>query len=438
MTRARLVRHFRVRPLRALLIVPLLVAIPLPAATGHGLQSNALPAVLPDDYGTIDEITLHYDEEIADELAPFYRDLFHALGPDVHVRVLFSGKTPMADFLMTWGDEITRPGRTLELINTGMELTIWARDRFIARESGDLTTVMPDFVPLDRKQYEPAKLNELDAYLMLPALNLAPEVSDTLLHLEGGNVVATRQHAFIGVNVIEDNPDVPYEDGSLLRMLDAITGRSVVPVRADDDDVPWCHVDMYLAPVDDRTLLLGDMNLGLSLLGYRLPGDCAADENEPLTIDASTWAPDQLDEIAARMSRLGFNVGRLPTLVDPEGAWMVTYTNVLMEQRDGRQRVLMPTYDFPALDDYAAKVYTNLGFEVSRIDVSSLYENGGAIRCIVNVSRRRPPDMQRPVPTKPGRIEVHDVASALRAALDRATADSDDELDESMCPDMTP
>jgi len=100
--------------------------------------------------------------------------------------------------------------------------------------------------------------------------------------------------------------------------------------------------------------------------------------------------------------------------------------------------VLMPTYDFPALDDYAAKVYTNLGFEVSRIDVSSLYENGGAIRCIVNVSRRRPPDMKRPVPTKPGRIEVHDVASALRAALDRASAEFDNDPDESTCPDMTP
>lgn len=440
MTRARLGRDLRGRPLRALLLVSFLVASLLPAATGHGLrQADQLPAVLPDDYGTIDEVTLHYDEEIAEELAPFYRDLFHALGPDVHVRILFSGKGPMADFLMTWGDQITRPGRTLELINTGMELTIWARDRYIARESNDLTTVMPDFVPLTREQYEPAKLNELDAYLMLPTLHLAPEVSDTLLRLEGGNVVATRQHAFIGVNVIDDNPDVSYQDGSLLRLLDDITGRSVVPVRADDDDVPWCHVDMYLAPVDDRTLLLGDMNLGLSLLGYGPPGDCAADENEPLTIDASTWVPEQLDEIAARMSRLGFHVGRLPTLVDPEGSWMVTYTNVLMEQRDGHRRVLMPTYDFPALDDYAAKTYADLGFEVSRIDVSSLYENGGAIRCIVNVSKRRPPDMNRPVRTKPGRIEVHDVASALQAALDHASAEPDaDDSVESMCPNMTP
>jgi hypothetical protein len=80
---------------------------------------------------------------------------------------------------------------------------------------------------------------------------------------------------------------------------------------------------------------------------------------------------------------------RVPALVEAPDEWMVTYNNVIMDHRDQRNIVYMPTYDIPELDRAAAAIYLGLGFEVRTIDVSKVYASGGAIRCLVNVTERR-------------------------------------------------
>jgi len=429
------------RALRRVLWAPALFGGLALAVSAHAVRTaDPAGAVVPDNHGTIDEITIHYDETLSAELVPFYRDLFASLGDDVHVKVLCAGREPMLQFADTWAPAVTGRGRTLELINTGLEMTVWARDRVVARQSRDLSMVLPSFVPIARYDYDDSKLNEVDANLALAALNLAPPIMPTLVRLEGGNIVASRHHAFIGVNVLEENPEVGFENGGLLRQLDAITGLSVVPVRADEDDVPWCHVDMYLTPIDDRTLLVADMNLGLTLMrldSSAAEGPCG-EEQEPL-INASTWVPEQLDEIAVRMGRLGFAVGRLPAFVDPAGAWMVTYNNVLIEERDGRKRVLMPVYGLPALDEVAARTYAAFGFEVATIDVTGLYDRGGALRCIVNVTRRRAPNTPSPADRIPGQIEMYDVAPEVGRFVSQESAEEDPWVElNTVCPNAMP
>lgn len=72
---------------------------------------------------------------------------------------------------------------------------------------------------------------------------------------------------------------------------------------------------------------------------------------------------------------------------------MVTYNNVLIDHRGADRRVFMPVYGIPSLDTRARETYEQLGYEVCPVDVSQVFTNGGAVRCIVNVTRRCPDDM---------------------------------------------
>ena len=96
------------------------------------------------------------------------------------------------------------------------------------------------------------------------------------------------------------------------------------------------------------------------------------------------------ESIARKIARCGYRVVHLPALVDQQQSWMVTYNNVLIDCRGGSCTVYMPVYRIPNLDQAAEAIYRNLGFEVKTVDVSGIYQLGGALRCIVNVTRRRP------------------------------------------------
>ena len=380
--------------------------------------------VIADTYGTIAEITIHYDDDLESELTPLYLDLFSALGPDVYVRVLCRNADEMSRFADAWGVLITSQGRTLELINIGEDLTIWARDRWIARESYDLASPMPSFIPLADAAYERPKFNEIDAGIALADAGLTPPVLDTMLHIEGGNVVASRRHAFVGANIIKENPGVSWESWDVIKHLKRITGRPVIPIQASDGTVPWCHVDMYLTPIDDHLLLVADMNLGLQLRGGPGLMDAVSADDDDGAWETSSPIPDQLDEVTARLLRRGFFVIRLPAIADPAGDWMVTYNNVLMEQLDGLIHVMVPQYDVPALDEFAVATYHALGFRVSTVDVSQVFHLGGALRCIVNVTRRKPPLITTSAVRWPGEIRCYDLSPALNGY---ARDDSDSE-----------
>lgn len=405
----------------ALLVFPFVT--PVIADTFHPV--DWVGAAIADCHDRIAEITLHYDSSMETELVPAYEGLFSFLPPGVRVRVLCETSDDAARFDQRWAPLITPFGRRLELINTDRDLTIWARDRRIARQTPDLGRVVSSFVPILNPNYEDSKTNELDTNYLLADVGLAPAVLDASLYVEGGNVVSNRRYSFVGANVIEENFDSPR---ALLNYeLERVLGRSVVLVHANDGSVPWCHVDMYLTPVDESTLVIADVNLGMRLL--------AEQELEPhnelsaaLEAAVGSWKdpvcrllPDQLDEVAEQMRKLGFTVLRIPAFADPELNWMITYNNVIMEEQDERRRVLVPVYHLPAMDDLAVAIYSALDFEVSTVDVSQIYMMGGAIRCMTNVTQRErlqrseslPPEIEA---CEPDGVPAESLAKPLAAS----------------------
>lgn len=353
--------------------------------------------VLPDDVGQFETVVIHYEPEVREELAVAYRDLFKVLPADITVQVVCPSRKAAREFMRQWEPAASAGGRKVQVINANQPVTLWARDRRIARY--DKRTGLPatNCVPTDPSDYENEKRNEIRVFFSLAQAHLGPFMSPTTLFIEGGNVVSNRRHVFVGGNVLEENSDLLEADSGMVhRELRRIIGRKYHLIHGDEDGlVPWCHVDMYLTPLDEETVLVADPSLGTdALCDDDLPDD---DRREALAdllsmMDDSPECQARFDAVADQMHKLGYRVLRMPAIVDQAEDWMVTYNNVLIERRGDRKIVYMPTYEIPVLDQLAARVYRDLGCQVRTIDVSKVYEYGGAVRCMVNVVSRKMPE----------------------------------------------
>ncbi len=60
----------------------------------------------------------------------------------------------------------------------------------------------------------------------------------------------------------------------------------------------------------------------------------------------------------------------------------------MFDRDDHGKVVYLPTYRMPALDSYATMLYTQLGYRVVPVDVSTMYTLNGSLGCLVNVLAR--------------------------------------------------
>lgn len=372
--------------------------------------------VISDTSGRIAEVLLHFDDEIETELTPVYRDLFAGLGDDVKIRVLCESSASARKFADTWRDVATRSGRDMDVVNVGMPLSIWARDRCIARTKAGTAQRSASFVPTANPYYEFEKHNDLRTQRMLYRGLLGPNVLRSWLQLEGGNVVANDRQVFVGANVAEEN-DCELPDTQLARELRRVCGRDFTLVGAKSELLPWDHVDMYMTPIGEDTILVASAMAGREFTNR----GCESEDPETDPTDDIQAA---LDHVAGELQGLGYRVLRLPAVFDAGGDWIMTYNNVIMENRGNRRVVLMPIYNVPAMDQAAAQAYEKLGFEVKTIDVSGVFEYGGAVRCIVNVVDRVRNEVKPVVPkriaeARHGRVRVLDVSTLVPRRVTR-------------------
>lgn len=398
-----------------------------PAVAMKAAEKAEAGQIISDTSGQLAEVLLHFDDDIEAELAPLYRDLFAALGDNVKIRVLCESSFSARQFAERWRDVATERNRDLDVVNVGMPLSIWARDRCIARTRGNTVQRSASFVPSANPYYEFEKFNDLRTQRMLYRGLLGPNVLRSWLLLEGGNVIANDKTVFIGANVAEEN-DCELPDPQLERELSRICGRKYTLIGAKADILPWDHCDMYMTPIDDDTILVASAKAGTRFVNQ----DCDPDAGEELNIDGIQAA---LDHVANEMRGQGYHVLRMPAVFGATGDWIMTYNNVIMERRNGCRIVLMPTYNVPEMDNAAAKAYRKLGFEVKPIDVSGVFEYGGAVRCIVNVVDRRPDQAKRTNPrrlakARHGHVRVLDVSSFVPRRVTRVYGEDDDPMTE--------
>lgn len=383
----------RKRVVLAAVLAAVLSLLPAGILLGQvGTAPQTAAAVIPDSGGAIAELVLHYVPDTAFELEPVYRDLFACLPADVRLQVLCPSEEAVSEFRQHWAAQAESGGRGVRLINVGRPISVWARDRRIARQDTFSLDAATTVVPSEASDYRDDQRNELDLPSVLASVSLVPGVLTSDLHIEGGNIVSNERHAFVGANVYDDNlvaaSDLRAFDAELRRLL----GRDYVILEDATGCVPWCHADMYLTPVDNHTVLVASPALAETLLRIASEASLVPLDvpDHVLAYGLNPKGEVSCDSIAGLMTEYGYRVVRLPAVIGPNEEWMVTYNNCLMEDRGGCRVVYMPIYHVSPLDEAAAFMYEALGFDVHRIDVSAIYENGGALRCLANVTQRRP------------------------------------------------
>ena len=170
--------------------------------------------------------------------------------------------------------------------------------------------------------------------------------------------------------------------------MKGVIGRDVVMLGTEVGDVPRHHMSMYMAPLGDGTVLVGDPAAGASLVGGTyVPGDVSPETGQLLRADFSPETIARFDRAARDLANAGFRVVRIPTVPFDDKTYFA-YTNGVYETRDGQRTAWVPRFDVPALDAAARAVYEGLGFRVVPVSVRAVYTQHGTLGCLVNVVAR--------------------------------------------------
>ena len=370
-----------------------LLGVVLGLATSMGLlavdRSSAVKSpkssgpLLSDCDGTLRQVVIHYTSEAADVVVPTYRAFLRQLPADVTVQVVCPDRRAYDDLLAHIGATDCR----LSPVIAGHPITAWSRDRWLALGAcGDQPAVLVCPRSEDGAAVWPAREGD-ERVAGDVAAALGPSVlsrrSD--LYFDGGDFASDGETVFVRPAVLFRNLQRTVETREeLLDDLAVILKRRIILLEAAPDH----HVAMYLMPIGNRTVLVGDPRLAERLLAAS-PAKSAVDSYLPGGPDFSEATAERFDAVAEQCQAAGYRVVRIPVAPGVDGRTYITYVNAILDQREGHHIVYMPTFG-PAevLNRAAAAVWVGLGYEVRLVDCTASSRNFGALHCLVNVLHR--------------------------------------------------
>jgi hypothetical protein len=319
-------------------------------------------------------VAIHYAPS-ADQVAlGVWRQLFAALPPSVEVDVEVAQPQDFDRFthLIAADGHLER----FHPVIVGTTITTWSRDRYAALvdDHGNGGILAPPRL----ESPTPARAGDAKSpWAISRALyQRDPKVADIVF--EGGDLAATPSLVFADVNLVARNVGHGAADrASIEREIHSRFAQRLVFLGHALGDVPRHHIMMYMMPIDDHTIAVGDIRAGVALLA-----------DTPLELDDVATEAARFDEAAAELTAQGFKVVRVPVLVRAGAGSYVTYTNALFDRRGAQRIIYMPTYKLPALDEAGRRFWESQGFEVHPIDVSAIYHLNGSLGCLVNVLAR--------------------------------------------------
>jgi hypothetical protein len=191
------------------------------------------------------------------------------------------------------------------------------------------------------------------------------------LAFDGGDFVADGETVFVTPAVARRNAGLGTPE-EIAEALEGLLGRRVVLF----DDAPDHHAGMFLMTAGNRTVLVGDPSL-------------ARGAQIPVGADFTTATQAKFDAVAERCEEEGYRVVRMPVVPGKDGRTWFTWLNAILDVRDGKRIVHMPVFEpAGAMNDTAAAIWEDLGWEVRRVDCTNTYVHYGSLRCLVNVLRR--------------------------------------------------
>lgn len=329
--------------------------------------------LVPEDAsGHLQRIAIHYVPAMDGRAMPVWHELFAVLPADVDVEVAVEKPPDYDRFLAGLGRAHVAHLERFHAVVVNRPLTTWSRDRMASLESSSGGAVLS---PPRVAVASGARAGDWEAPFALSqaVYHAKPLVSE--LVFEGGDLAASHRYVFADANLIGRNlgrgdATRAHLEGSLARTF----AQDIVWLGDAQGEVPEHHIMMYMVPLDDRRVLVGDVRLGRGAV---------AQADADVALHAARF-----DRVAALLAARGFEVTRIPVVVLPGAGSYVTYTNALFDRDAAGPVVYLPTYDEPILDGDATRIYQSLGFRVVPIDVSTIYQLNGSLGCLVNVMAR--------------------------------------------------
>ena len=353
------------------------IVVSIPGRAGRGAGSGKL---LSDCNGTIRELVIHYVPKAATIVTPIYRDFLGQLESDVTVYVVCPDKGAFDRLVASIG-----PVRCALLpVAVGHPITTWSRDRWLAMEpleKGGQATLLYPRGEQSEEIWPARKGDRLVAGDLSAALGPKVAAKRSSLYFDGGDFVADDRTVFVASAVLRRNLQRTVETRQeLLSDLAGALKRRIVLLS----DAPDHHAGMYMMPVGNNTVLVGDPAAGKELLGSESDKLCPPDGP-----DFSDATQTRFDAVAAQCQSAGYRVIRMPLVPGRDGRTYVTNLNVILDQRRGQRIVYMPIFDgAEAINQAAASIWRKAGYQVRPVNCSGCYTHFGTLRCLVNVLRR--------------------------------------------------
>lgn len=350
--------------------------------TGGPRAEPARGPLLSDCDGALRSLVIQHVPDGGPIVERAYREFLGQLPPSVTVHVVCPDQVAYDDLLLRVG----RVSCRLRPVLTGHAMTCWSRDRWLALARADGPTTLLSPVAEAAAALWPQRAGDArigdDLARALPRRVVAER---SALHFDGGDFVADDRTVFVASAVLRRNRQRTVADAAeLTERLERLLGKRVVLLHNSPDH----HAGMFLMAVGNHTVLVGDPSLARPLLSTRTP-DATPLLGPGVMPDFTEATQERFDGVAGQCEAAGYRVVRIPVVPGADGRTYLTWLNVVLDEREGRRIVYLPTYGHvPALNAAAERIWRGLGYEVRPVDCSAVYRHYGTLRCLVNVLSR--------------------------------------------------
>jgi hypothetical protein len=334
--------------------------------------------------GALRRVAIHYADASDEDVLPTYRDFLRQLPAGVDVRVV----CPSAATFDALAGRVGPTACRLTPVVVNHAVTSWARDRWLAlgpAQGGPTTLLCPRAE--DGAALWPARAGDQRvADDLAAALGAGVRARRSDLYFDGGDFDADGETAFVRPSVLLRNIQRTVATREeLMQRLETLLHKHVLVLEGAPDH----HVGMYLMPVGDRTVLVGDPKKAEEILALNPAESAAVASFLPGGPDFTPEATARFETVADECRAAGYRVVRIPIVPGKDGRTYLTYVNAILDVRAGQRTVYMPSYTIsPELNRAATQAWTDLGYDVKPVECDGCARNFGTLHCLVNVVQR--------------------------------------------------
>jgi hypothetical protein len=335
--------------------------------------------------GSITDLGIQFHRTGAERFLPVFGALLRSLDPGTTVHVVVTDRADHNRFEEArFGWFPVGGGPRVEYAYAGRPITSWMRDRLAVLDpgpSGGPAVLLAPAAPMtgpEARAHDWTVPWTLGEHLGGRALVRATEY-----RFDGGDLIADEERVYVATPLVGRNPGLDPE--ALYARLERDLGRPVLRLGSAEHPVPDHHIGMFLTPLGDGRVAVGDPDLALAALEQAGVHDTTLlVGGTPLSLDLEAERLDRFRRVAQELRAAGLEVVPVPILPSSGPYVFMSYNNVLVERRaDGRLHVYLPVYGVDALDAAATEAWEDAGAVVHPIAVDGLFRLGGSVRCLV-------------------------------------------------------